>query len=140
MAIQWDRTTTPPRCSRSCSELFTCSCAGRPGAGTPLQRSRAPGCSRPRRYSIFRGVPVLLSCRCSGSKHGAPYVGERGARSRKSFRRKELLLKLYATFGLPALLLAVALVLASCGGTGGSAQNAGQGAGNGDGSSRGMAG
>jgi uncharacterized protein (DUF305 family) len=49
-------------------------------------------------------------------------------------------LKRYATFVLPALLLAAALILASCGGAGGSAQNADQGAENGGDSSGGMAG
>ena len=37
----------------------------------------------------------------------------------------------YARFVLPALMLAVALILASCGGAGGSAQNTGGGKGNG---------
>jgi uncharacterized protein (DUF305 family) len=49
-------------------------------------------------------------------------------------------LKRYATFVLPALLLAAALILASCGGAGGSARNADQGAENGGDSSGGMAG
>jgi uncharacterized protein (DUF305 family) len=49
-------------------------------------------------------------------------------------------LKRCATLVLPALLLAAALILASCGGAGGSAQNADQGAENGGDSSGGMAG
>jgi uncharacterized protein (DUF305 family) len=40
-------------------------------------------------------------------------------------------LERYARFVLPALVLAVALMLASCGGAGGSAQNTGGGKGNG---------
>jgi uncharacterized protein (DUF305 family) len=40
-------------------------------------------------------------------------------------------LERYARFVLPALMLAVALILASCGGAGGSAQNTGGGKGNG---------
>jgi len=62
------------------------------------------------------------------------------ATSRKSFGRKELLLKRYKQLLLPALLLSVALVQVSCGGTGGSAQNADQGGENRDDSSGGMAG
>jgi uncharacterized protein (DUF305 family) len=48
--------------------------------------------------------------------------------------------KRYAKLALPALLLAAALILASCGGTGGSAQKEDQSQGNRDGSSGGMAG
>ena len=45
--------------------------------------------------------------------------------------RKGFLLERYASFVLPALTLAVALMIASCGGAGGSAQNSGGGKGNG---------
>jgi uncharacterized protein (DUF305 family) len=49
-------------------------------------------------------------------------------------------LKRYAKLALPAFLLAAALILASCGGTGGSARKGDQSQGNRDGSSGGMAG
>jgi hypothetical protein len=93
-------------------------------AGTPFLRPGAPGCSRLPLYSIFREEPVLLSSRYSGCKRDAPdYRCTRSDEPENLREKGELLLKRYAKLGLATVLLAVALILASCGRTGGSSQN-----------------